>query len=199
MKKLIGTVCALTAFGFAAAIANADDTASTTSQDTSSSMEKSMDTASRSAEEAEKSAGEAQKSAEKARKNVDEASKSMDSQSAGTMGSDSSMSSSESTTKTTESTKWKNAKTCTDAEGVTYHRGKKGFDNCVAQMKRAHKKDEQMGGTTGAESSQGMKQDSGMGSSSSGWSSGSNDYSKPDSMSGDTQHKGSDTTSNPNP
>jgi hypothetical protein len=59
-----------------------------------------------------------------------------------------------STTTTTSSveTKWKDSKTCTDSDGVTYYRGKKGYDHCVtsAAARKGAKKD-QMGGTVGSE------------------------------------------------
>jgi hypothetical protein len=69
--------------------------------------------------------------------------------------------------KMTSTSKWKNMKTCTDTDGITYYRGKKGYDNCLAQMKKSSKKD-QMSGVSGTDTgtNSNMNSDSGNMSSS---------------------------------
>ncbi|MGK5083155.1 hypothetical protein WDW37_07595 [Bdellovibrionota bacterium FG-1] len=62
----------------------------------------------------------------------------------------------ESTASTTSTDKWTHSKTCTDASGVTHHRGKKGFSQCIDEMKKSDAK-EQMGGTAGSESTEPSK------------------------------------------
>jgi hypothetical protein len=58
----------------------------------------------------------------------------------------------ESSTTTTTTSKWKDTKTCTDSDGVTYYRGKKGYKHCVtAQAAKKNAKKEQMSGTVGNE------------------------------------------------
>jgi len=67
----------------------------------------------------------------------------------------------ESTTQTTDETgnkmtstsKWKNMKTCTDSDGVTYYRGKKGYSSCVTAMKKNSAKKDQMSGVSGSDTS----------------------------------------------
>jgi hypothetical protein len=52
------------------------------------------------------------------------------------------------TTTTKKNDKWSSAKKCTDENGVTYYKGKTGFQSCVNKMK----KQEQMGGTSPSDS-----------------------------------------------
>jgi hypothetical protein len=47
---------------------------------------------------------------------------------------------------TTSSDRWSTARTCTDENGVTFYKGRTGFDGCVSKMRKMEKKD-QMGGT----------------------------------------------------
>lgn len=97
MRKIIASISALMAIGFAVALANAEDTNSMQQPGTLGNDSGSVTS--------------------EASKNLDEAAQSTD----------------------------KMTKTCTDSNGVTYHPGKKGFDHCVSQLKKAEKSNEQMG------------------------------------------------------
>jgi hypothetical protein len=58
--------------------------------------------------------------------------------------------------KMSSTSKWKNVKTCTDSDGITYYRGKQGYENCTAQMKKPSKKSDQMSGTEGVDTNRGV-------------------------------------------
>lgn len=55
---------------------------------------------------------------------------------------------------------WKTAKTCTDDQGVTYKRGKKGFQTCVDNMRRKEQMSGEMGTGLPGDSTSGVTPDS---------------------------------------
>ena len=105
MKKIIASFCAMSALGFAVALANADDNAMSAPQAPSAQAAPAATTESTTAQTDENG------------------------------------------NRVSSTSKWKNMKSCTDAEGITYYRGKKGYESCATAMKKSVKKSEQMGGT----------------------------------------------------
>jgi hypothetical protein len=185
MKKFIAATSAFMVIGFAVALANADDMSNTTTKDSKTTTEQQPGTMGSGSSDTTGNTGSINSgdTSTESSKSTTTTSKS----SAGTMGSGSSdtansnMGSSDTGSSTsamnTSSDKWKHAKTCTDSNGTTFYKGKKGFDRCVSQMKKAEKNRDQMGGTAGgdmATGSPGMSSGSTSGSDTSQPSSGSN-------------------------
>lgn len=122
MRKLIATVSIALSVVFALALANADDTTSSNQQPGTSDTTTSTDTS--------------------------------NTTSNATTGSDTSANPSNPSMGGTTSSaqdQLKNAKSCTDANGITYHPKQKGFNNCIKAMKK--QMESQAGGQTGSSTS----------------------------------------------
>lgn len=136
MRRFIATACAFTILGFTIALANADTNDTTSSTGSTTTATGQTDSARDTTFQDPYNTGG----------NMGGAAGTAADQSTGSMAD-------ERTTTTRSETQWKDSKTCTDAEGVTYYRGKKGYEHCVtaAAAKKNAKKD-QMSGTAGNDS-----------------------------------------------
>jgi hypothetical protein len=177
MRKFIATACAFTILGFTIALANADTTETTSSSSTTTtgqmgqegvskrdqSTASGMNPATRPTDSMSgidpnqdpyNSGGNMGSSAAKSDSNHSGGA-------AGTAGDEQSMST------THADSKWKDSKTCTDVDGVTYYRGKKGYEHCVtASAAKKNAKKDQMSGTAGNDTMKDnsvQKDSSGMG------------------------------------
>jgi hypothetical protein len=124
MRKLIAVLSIVSALGFAVALAGTNDPSSQNpSQDTSASSGN-MQGSSEMSGTAESPSSDTSKMQEQTQPSE--------------------------TSKKPTKDKWSSAKSCTDDSGVTYQKGKTGFQACVDKMRKAEK--EQMGGTTPSDS-----------------------------------------------
>src|SRR5579885_1754192 len=123
MRKLIAILSVISALGFAAALAATNDTSNSNPSDQG-----------QSASDMSGTAGE----------NTSAGNPSASNPSDTTSQEKSSDQSSTTSSTSKKSDKWSKAKKCTDENGVTYYKGKTGFQACVDKMR----KHEQMGGTS---------------------------------------------------